>query len=410
METSQEKKGSVVGGILLISGSCVGAGMLGLPILTGLVGFFPSILLFVLICFFMTSAGLLITEVDQWFHGRTNFITMVSSLLGPVGKFVCWVLYLFLFYALLVAYIALSGVHFSSILTHLDMSVPRWLGSVLFVLLFGWFVYLGTRSVDLLNRSLMIVKIIAFIGLIAVGFHFVQPKLLEYMDLRYSVAALPILITSFGFQNMIPTLSHYLGGDIKRIKQSIIGGAVFTLLIYLVWQVISLGTLPIAGEYGILWSYKRGIDAAEAIKNYVSSPWIGSFSAALAFFAILTSFLAQTMTLVHFLGDGMRIAHKKRENIWLCGLALIPPLLFAIIKPEIFYKALNFAGGVCAVVIFGILPVLMIWRGRYFQGKDFPYQVRGGKGLLLVLFLIATFILFYQITVMFNFSLFPSPN
>ena len=40
-----EKKGSVIGGMLLITGSCVGAGMLGLPIVTGLVGFFPSLIL-----------------------------------------------------------------------------------------------------------------------------------------------------------------------------------------------------------------------------------------------------------------------------------------------------------------------------------------------------------------------------
>ena len=41
-----KKEGSVIGGILLIAGSCIGAGMLGLPILTGLVGFFPSLILF----------------------------------------------------------------------------------------------------------------------------------------------------------------------------------------------------------------------------------------------------------------------------------------------------------------------------------------------------------------------------
>lgn len=36
-----DKKGpSVLGGALLVTGSCVGAGMLGLPIMTGLVGFF----------------------------------------------------------------------------------------------------------------------------------------------------------------------------------------------------------------------------------------------------------------------------------------------------------------------------------------------------------------------------------
>jgi len=39
--------GNLLGGMLLVAGSCIGAGMLALPILTGLAGFIPS--LFVLI-------------------------------------------------------------------------------------------------------------------------------------------------------------------------------------------------------------------------------------------------------------------------------------------------------------------------------------------------------------------------
>lgn len=403
-----EKKGSVIGGVLLITGSCVGAGMLGLPIITGLVGFYPSLLLFAIACFFMTSTALLVVEVDQWFEGRTNFITMVTSLLGPVGRVACWFLYLFLFYAILVAYIAGSGQHFAALF---KSSLPVWVGSVLFVILFGWVVYLGTRPVDLLNRGLMFAKILVYLILVGVGFQYVSPGLLTYVDVKYSFFALPLLIISFGFQNMIPTLSHYLGGDIKRIKQSIIGGALFTLLIYIFWQIIALGSLPIDGDNGILSSFKKGVDAAVALQNQVNSAWIGTFASLLAFVAILTSFLAQTLTLVHFLGDGMRIKHDgHKENIGLCLLALVPPLVFAIINPSIFYKALNFAGGICAVVIFGVFPVLMVWRGRYFLDQEYDYRVRGGKPLLGVLFFIAIFIVFYQLTVMLGLSIFPVPS
>ena len=146
-------------------------------------------------------------------------------------------------------------------------------------------VYLGTRAVDLSNRFLMVAKIIAFLCLIAVGFQFVEFKQLEYTNIKYSMVALPILIVSFGFQNMIPTLSHYLGGDTKRTKQAIIAGSLFTLTIYLLWEIIALGSLPIEGQSGIFQSYQIGIDAAAALKNYIASPWLDSFAALLAFFA-----------------------------------------------------------------------------------------------------------------------------
>ena len=394
---SKGKQGSVIGGILLIAGSCIGAGMLGLPILTGLVGFFPSLILFGIAAFFMTSTALMLVEVNGWFSGRTNFISMCADMLGPIGKIACWALYLFLFYALSVAYIADSGHHVASFFRAFGTAIPIWVGSTFFVALFGWIVYFGTKSVDLVNRFLMAGKITAYVALLIAGLGYVQFELLKEVHLEYTLAALPILIISFGFHNMIPTLSHYMGGDIKRIRISSIGGALFALAIYLFWQLIALGSLPIKGEDGILSSYKKGMDAASALKNYVSSPWIGNFAQILAFFAILTSFLAQTLSLVHFLSDGLKVTHKGRENIWICLITLVPPLAFAIIYPAIFYSALGFAGGVCAVILFGIFPVLMIWRGRYRKQIASQYQVAGGKTLLIIIFSIALFILIYQI-------------
>ena len=46
-------KGSVFGGILLVAGSCIGSAMLGLPVLTGLAGFAPSVAMFVICWLFM---------------------------------------------------------------------------------------------------------------------------------------------------------------------------------------------------------------------------------------------------------------------------------------------------------------------------------------------------------------------
>ena len=394
---SSAKEGSVFGGVLLIGGSCIGAGMLGLPIITGLVGFFPSLILFGIAAFFMTMTGLLLVEVNGWFKGRANFITMVSEMLGPVGKILCWVLYLFLFYSLSVAYIADSGHHVTSFFKSIGEIIPVWVGSTFFVLLFGWIVYLGTKAVDHVNRFLMAGKITAYVALLVTGLRYVEPALLTEVNPEYALAALPILVISFGFHNMIPTLSHYLGGDIKRIRLSIVGGALFTLTVYLFWQLIALGSLPIAGKDGILDSFKMGIDAAQALKNYVSSPWIGAFAQILAFFAILTSFLAQTLSIVHFLSDGLKVPTKEKENLWICLVTLIPPLAFAIIYPNIFYKALGFAGGVSAVILFGIFPVLMIYRGRYEKRIPSSYEVTGGKALLGLIFVIAVSILSYQL-------------
>src|SRR5271170_1531697 len=97
--------GTFIGGILLIAGSCIGAGMLALPIMTGLAGFFPSLVALFISWAFMTFTALLLVEVCGWFYGQVNLLTMAKESLGEVGRTVGWVTYLFLFYALLIAYI-----------------------------------------------------------------------------------------------------------------------------------------------------------------------------------------------------------------------------------------------------------------------------------------------------------------
>src|SRR5271155_5572244 len=106
MSGDKLRPGSVIGGILLVAGSCIGAGMLALPILTGLAGFFPSLIMFLSAWVFMTLTGLLLVEVNGWFDRRVNLITMAGHTFGKFGKTLSWVLYLFLFYALLVAYVS----------------------------------------------------------------------------------------------------------------------------------------------------------------------------------------------------------------------------------------------------------------------------------------------------------------
>lgn len=401
------KAGSVFGGTLLITGSCIGAGMLGLPILTGIPGFFPSSVMFFIAWLFMLTTALLMVEIMGWFEKPVNLISMVEKTLGPVGKVFCWFLYLFLFYALLVAYMSLSGNHVSLLFgSTLHFSLPNWAGSLFFVLLFGWLIYLGTKSVDYVNRYLMYGKMVAFALLVLLGVQQIVPRLLLHFEPKYALFTFPILIISFGFHNMVPVLMKYMKGDRKRVRKAIYAGSFLTVAIYLIWEVVTLGVLPFQE---IMHSYRIDVDAAQALRTYLGSSFVGYSAQALAFFSILTSFLAQALSLTNFLSDGFKVKQKEREPIGMCLLALIPPLLFATFFPNFFFQALNFAGGICAVILFGIFPVLMTWTGRYQKGLLLPDRVLGGRLLLLALLLIACLIFFDQITSLLNLNIFPKP-
>lgn len=402
------KPGSIIGGILLITGSTVGAGMLGLPILTGLSGFFPGLLMFLCAWLFMTATGLLVVEASGKCPPHANLSTIVEHSLGKTGRVICWVNYLFLFYALLVAYISGSGNLLSTFLNDLfHIKFPIWAGSLFFVLLFANVVFLGTRKVDLWNRSLMLFKIVFFVLLIFVGVRYIEPHLLTRTNPSFMFFSLPILAISFGYHNMIPTLTAYMKGDRKRVRLAIIGGTIFTLMIYLIWEVLVLGVVPLEGENGIINSLRLDREASQSLTAIIGSPWISTFAQGLAFFAILTSFLAQSLSLVHFLSDALKVRYQKKEHPSMLALALIPPLILALVYPQLFFKALNFAGGICTMILFGIMPVLQVWITRNRSKEMSPYAVAGGKGVLGIIMAVSLFILFFQLYMMLGPSYIP---
>lgn len=380
MQSHHGRPGSLIGGMLLVAGSCIGAGMLALPILTGLAGFFPSLAMLFLAWAGMTFTAFLLIEINGWFSKRVNLLSMTERTLGKAGRSAAWISYLFLFYTLLLSYISASGTVFAAIfeaLFRIQISAP--LASTFFTALFGWIIYLDTRPVDMVNRVLMGGLIAAYFGMIGLGLFSIDPKYLLHSNTSALLTSLPVLVVSFGFHNLIPSLTAYMKGDLKRVRLTILGGSLMVLGVYILWSLFVLGIVPYSGSNGILAQYQQGHEATIALKAILGANWIGYFAQGFAFFAIVTSFLAQGLTLTHFLADGFNLEVNKRTARWIVPIVLIPPLIFALFYPNIFLHALGFAGGICAMILFGILPVLMVWVGRYKKKFDSTYQLKGGK-------------------------------
>jgi tyrosine-specific transport protein len=89
-------KGRILSAAFLISGTCIGGGMLALPVETSQMGFFPSLLAMAFTWIFMTVTGLLLVEANLWMQEGAHIMTMASHLLGKIGKWLCVALYLFM--------------------------------------------------------------------------------------------------------------------------------------------------------------------------------------------------------------------------------------------------------------------------------------------------------------------------
>jgi tyrosine-specific transport protein len=226
---------------------------------------------------------------------------------------------------------------------------------------------------------------LSYFGFVFLGLRYVQPALLKYYDWSYSLKVLPIAFTSFAYQGIIPTLATFMHHDAKSIRKAILIGSFIPLIAYTVWEWLILGIVPLEGANGLKVALQQGQNAVHPLKYFIyndSVYWLGQ---AFAFFALVTSFLGVALGLRDFLADGLNIQKDVKGKLLLALLVLIPPLVIAISYPHIFLIALDYAGGFGCALLLGLLPVMMVWRGRYSMGLPFDPQLPGGRVFLLFL-------------------------
>jgi tyrosine-specific transport protein len=375
-------KSSVLAGSLLVAGTSIGGGMLALPVLTSHAGFIPSVFAYFLSWAFMASTGLLFLEVSQWMKGDSNIISMARYTLGRAGKISAWIVYLFLFYCLTIAYVVGCGnifVEFS------QNSIPQFAGPILFVALFAPFLLIPTQVAGRFNVWLILGLALSYFGFVLLGFQYVNVDFLTHRDWSYSLYVLPIAFTSFAYQGIVPTLATMMNHDPNKIRKAILIGSSIPLFAYIVWEGLILGIVPYAEPHGLVDTLHLGQTAVYPLKYFINNPWINWLGQFLAFFALVTSFLGVTLGLRDFLADGLKIEKNRRGLLLLVFLVIFPPLVVAILFPHIFLIALEYAGGFGTAYLLGLLPILMIWRGRYVLHLPSEKQLSGGKFVLLLL-------------------------
>jgi len=375
--------GHVVGGTLLVSATAIGIGMLAMPVTTGPGGFIPATAMYLIIWLFMLCTGLLVLEVCTWMPKDANFITMAHRLLGPIGKGVCWVFYLFLFFMVMISHITGGGATLSELL---NGSVSKCAGMTLYTLLFSPFIYFSTKSANRLNILMMLGMLITFSLFIFYASEHVSTDLLKHSNWAYSWIALPVLFTAFTYQLIIPTLMTYMDRNVKKVRLAIILGSTIPLIVYLIWEILILGVVP---PEKLMAAHGKGDHAVMALKNVLSNPAIYKIGSWFSFFVLTASYVPFSLAFLDFIADGLKIKKVGVSKVALALGIFLPPLVVSLIYPDIFLKALGYAGGISCAILFGLMPPLMVWAGRYVKKYEIGQRILpGGKFVLVALILL----------------------
>ncbi len=395
-----------IGGILLLVGTSIGGAILVLPLATASAGFTNASLLFIAAWLLMTYCSFLLLEANLWLPAGTNLGNMVKVTLGKPGVVITWVFYLFLLYTLLCAYISAGADVFGGLLAAHMHALPHYLSASLFTLIIGLVVFTGIRNVDWLNRLLMFTKLGILIVLISLLFPHVNSKALTLGNPLAALSSITVIITSFSFAVIIPSLRLYLDSDINSLRRSILIGSIIPLICYLLWEAVIIGVIPSTGDHGLIaisHSHTPTSNLLASIRDLLKNRQTIIFAEIFASLSVVTSFLGVSLSLSDFITDGLCVKRNLLGSLFVFSLTYGPPFFITLLAPNLFVISINYAG-LCCIVLHIFLPIAIVWQGRYRSKLAYnaSYRTLGGKGILAICFLLGLATMIIDIYLLLN--------
>ena len=344
----------------LVAGYTIGAGILGLPIITGLAGFIPASIGMLLIWGALYRAA--------WFMAKQfivrkddncDYLTLFKQELGSVGKWAAIIGFLIIYYGSLTAYLAgTAAIIKATFNLHISFFLLVLICFVIYTLIISY----GVNAVQRSNFLLMMILIASFIYLSGTLTPHIQLKrYVQHIDWGFFPCIFSVMVFSAAPFLVVPTVCRKLKYDSKPVLIALIIGGVVSFIISFVWTAVTIGVLPItgAGQNNILFAYNHNLSATIPIAGLGYSNNIITTSVVFSILAIFTSYLGAGIAIIGFMKDFTYSLFRIRNKLLITLIAFIPPLIVTITNPNIFLYMLNFVGGAGFCLVGGVIPSII---------------------------------------------------
>ena len=362
---------------LLVAGTSIGAGTLGVPVTLGLAGAGPALSAMLLAWVVMMGTGWILSlAIIKSGQPGLEITSLYRLELGTWAARLASLVYLVLFHSLLVAYLTGTASVLASLLGR--PQGQKWFMLVFFLAAGGLTVF-GLELVRRCNLVFMLLLAAAFALLVGLCLKNYQITRLSYQNWAFLPGAFPIILCAFGFHNIMPLTCQALDLNRRRIALALAVGtglalAVGTGLAFLcnaLWVLAVAGSLPMEepGQANLLAAYKLNQPATVPLAAALHSHLVTWAGLVFSLMAIITSYVGVGVALISFMRDLLSSWGRVAGRPLLSGLALLPSLVISLLYPGLFLQALNLVGGGCLILLFGILPSLMLLKRSADAGK-----------------------------------------
>lgn len=398
----------IFGGSMLVAGTAIGAGMLGLPIISAGMWFFWSTALLVVSWFCMYRSSQAILEVNLHFEPGRSFHTLTRDLLGRGWSMINGISVAFVLYTLVYAYVSGGGSVVQHMMTPpLGMTPSRLLSSLFFALLMSACIWWSSRAVDRLTALLMGGMILSLALSMSGMFTHIKTDFLtndgQGGKFIFLWCAVSTYLTSFCFHASVPSLVKYIGRDGRSINKCLRYGTLIALLCYFAWIVACDGIIPRSEYPKIIAAGGNVGNLLAAAGDNLANEIVLRFLEAFSLMAVATSFLGAGLGLFDYMADLCNFDDSRLGRTKTMIVTLVPPMICGIIWPDGFLPAIAWAG-FAACVWSVIVPAMLLRAGRRKFSAGI-YTAPGGA--LLVPLLMCYGILVAVCHILFVFELLP---
>lgn len=368
-----------IGATMLVAGTCIGSGMIALPMMLVKVGLIPAIIMVAALWAVIYYTCLASIELNLQAGTGLSLGSLGKKFSGKIAEIMGTGSYKILSFALLAVYIyGGSSVMQQLISSKLDFKIIATIYSLVTILI----LLLPVKYIDYINR-LLFVGLIAIISVLIIGLasriSWTNLPLFapQYNNLHIWQAIIPAIFTCFGFQVIFHTLTNYCNKDPYLLKKVFFWGSLIPAFVYVIWTVSILGVIYQNNsefydkmtnsniEVGMLIQVLCDISDNSFI--YVLIWWLSSL-------AIFTSVVGVGLALCESIEDMLPI----RSRVLAAVTTVFPAYLVAILIPNAFLAVLGFAGMILVVIAI-LLPIYLLTS---LKNKKLYYAELNNKKLL----------------------------
>lgn len=351
-----------------LTGTIIGAGILGLPYVFAKSGVFIGTLWLIILGLIMIYTNLCLGEITLSTKGRHQLVGYAEKYLGKIGKRLMFFAVIFGIYSALIAYLIGEGQSLSQLFTgNLDYAIYFAIG---FWLLMTFFLREGLKGLKRIETYGVIIIII--LVLIISVYYFPEVNVENYSYNNFNFFFLPfgvVLFALLGFSS-IPELRNEIKGSEKKLKKAVILGTTIPIALYIIFSLIFVGVL--------------GKEVTE-----VATLSFGKLVVLLGIFTMLTSYFVLSFCLKEVFQYDLKYS-QTRDFFFVSILPLLIYLILSAFNLLDFVSVLG-VGGVISGGLTGILILLINKKAKKKKNRKPEYKMPINWfiiGLLSIIFIL----------------------